>query len=154
MKKKTMKYTLFATVFLLASCNGILDKDPIATLDAGSFFQTQEDAIQAINAAYKPLTFSNTNNNFYWAFGVLASDEAITGGDGSDFGNATSAGGISEFTCCFQIVAVHYARDGSGGECVTGAGGIQRAHGERWNPPLWIVISRTAANVGTGFAHL
>ncbi len=81
-----MKYTLFATVFLLASCNGILDKDPIATLDAGSFFQTQEDAIQAINAAYKPLTFSNTNNNFYWAFGVLASDEAITGGDGSRAG--------------------------------------------------------------------
>lgn len=81
-----MKYTLFATIFLLASCNGILDKDPIATLDAGSFFQTQEDAIQAINAAYKPLTFSNTNNNFYWAFGVLASDEAITGGDGSRAG--------------------------------------------------------------------
>lgn len=81
-----MKYTLFAAVLLLASCNGILDKDPIATLDAGSFFQTQEDAIQAINAAYKPLTFSNSNNNFYWAFGVLAGDEAITGGDGSRAG--------------------------------------------------------------------
>ena len=78
-----MKYTLIAVVLLLASCNSILDKDPIATLDAGSFFQTQEDAIQAVNAAYKPLTFSNGNNNFYWGFGVLAGDEAITGGDGS-----------------------------------------------------------------------
>ena len=78
-----MKYTLIAVVLLLASCNSILDKDPIATLDAGSFFQTQEDAIQAVNAAYKPLTFSNGNSNFYWGFGVLAGDEAITGGDGS-----------------------------------------------------------------------
>ena len=78
-----MKYTLVTVVLLLASCNSILDKDPIATLDAGSFFQTQEDAIQAVNAAYKPLTFSNGNNNFYWGFGVLAGDEAITGGDGS-----------------------------------------------------------------------
>lgn len=86
MISKITTYTLFAAILLLASCNGILDKDPIATLDAGSFFQTQEDAIQAINAAYKPLTFSNSNNNFYWAFGVLASDEAITGGDGSRAG--------------------------------------------------------------------
>ena len=81
-----MKYTLIITLILFTSCQGILDKDPIATLDAGSFFQTADDAVQAINAAYKPLTFSNTNNNFYWAFGVLASDEAITGGDGSRAG--------------------------------------------------------------------
>ena len=58
-----MKYTLIITLILFTSCQGILDKDPIATLDAGSFFQTADDAIQAINAAYKPLTFSNTNNN-------------------------------------------------------------------------------------------
>lgn len=86
MKQKITIYTLFATLFLLTSCKGFLDKDPIATLDAGSFFQTQADAIQAVNAAYKPLTFSNGNNNFYWAFGTLASDEAIAGGDGSRSG--------------------------------------------------------------------
>jgi len=68
---------------LLASCQGILDKEPIATLDAGSFFQTEADAVQALNAAYQPLLFSNENNNFYWAFAEVTSDEAITGGDGS-----------------------------------------------------------------------
>lgn len=68
---------------LLPSCQGILDKEPIAILDAGSFFQTEEDAIQAINAAYQPLLFNNNNNNFYWAFAVITGDEAITGGDGS-----------------------------------------------------------------------
>jgi starch-binding outer membrane protein, SusD/RagB family len=86
MKRIIIKYTLFTAVLLLTACKGFLDKDPIATLDAGSFFQTEADAIQAINAAYKPLTFSTGNNNFYWAFGVLAGDEAIAGGDGSRAG--------------------------------------------------------------------
>ncbi|MCC6410353.1 MAG: RagB/SusD family nutrient uptake outer membrane protein [Saprospiraceae bacterium] len=71
---------MLLTVF---SCQSILDKEPIAILDAGSFFQTEDDAIQAMNAAYQPLLFSNNNNNFYWAFAVITSDEAITGGDGS-----------------------------------------------------------------------
>lgn len=79
--KKYFKYLLLP--LLLSSCQGILDKEPIAILDAGSFFQTEADAIQAINAAYQPLLFNNANNNFYWAFGVITGDEAITGGDGS-----------------------------------------------------------------------
>ena len=86
MKNRTIKNILLAAALLVSSCEGFLDKDPIGTLDAGSFFQTEADAIQALNAAYKPLTFSNSNNNFYWAFGVLAGDEAIAGGDGSRSG--------------------------------------------------------------------
>ena len=79
--------TLYKLSLLLAlscsACQGILDKEPIATLDAGSFFQTEDDAVQAMNAAYQPLLFNNTNGNFYWAFAVVTGDEAITGGDGS-----------------------------------------------------------------------
>lgn len=74
---------LLASSLACFSCQGILDREPIATLDAGSFFQTRDDAVQALNAAYRPLLFNNRNNNFYWAFAVLPSDEAITGGDGS-----------------------------------------------------------------------
>ena len=74
---------IFILLLLGSSCQGILDKEPIATLDAGSFFQTEADAVQALNAAYQPLLFSNENNNFYWAFAEVTSDEAITGGDGS-----------------------------------------------------------------------
>lgn len=80
---KMHQYILFLLVLALFSCQSILDKEPIAILDAGSFFQTEDDAVQAMNAAYQPLLFSNTNNNFYWAFAVITSDEAITGGDGS-----------------------------------------------------------------------
>lgn len=74
---------LLALLLPLAACQGFLDREPIATLDAGSFFQTADDAVQAVNSAYQPLQFSNANNNFYWAFAQITSDEAITGGDGS-----------------------------------------------------------------------
>lgn len=67
----------------LISCESILDKDPLGRLDAGSFFQTAEDAVSAINAAYEPLLFNNGNSNFYWAMGVVTSDDAVAGGDGS-----------------------------------------------------------------------
>lgn len=81
---KKMKHILsIALLFTLSACQGILEKDPLGTLDAGSFFQTADDALQAVNAAYQPLLFCSANNNFYWAFGELCSDEAITGGDGS-----------------------------------------------------------------------
>lgn len=79
----TLKTAFFISMMSLLSCEGILDKDPIAILDAGSYFQTEADAVQAINAAYNPLLFNNTNNNFYWAMAVITGDEAIPGGDGS-----------------------------------------------------------------------
>lgn len=50
---------------LLSGCQGILDKEPIAIFDAASFFQTEADAVQGINAAYRPLLFNNRNGNFY-----------------------------------------------------------------------------------------
>jgi len=74
---------LLALTLSCTACQGILDKEPIAILDAGSFFQTEADAVQAMNAAYQPLLFNNTNGNFYWAFAEVTSEEAITGGDGS-----------------------------------------------------------------------
>lgn len=81
--KPTLKILLFVSIFQLIACEGILDKEPIAILDAGSFFQTEVDAIQAVNAAYSPLLFNNGNNNYYWAFAEVTGDAAIPGGDGS-----------------------------------------------------------------------
>lgn len=81
--KPTIKIILFVSIFQLIACEGILDKEPIAILDAGSFFQTEADAVQAVNAAYNPLLFNNGNNNFYWAFAEVTGDAAIPGGDGS-----------------------------------------------------------------------
>lgn len=86
MKNMIIKYTVAAALFLAAGCSGVLDKEPLGILDAGSFFKTADDAIQALNAAYQPLLFSNENNNFLWVFGTVASDNAIAGGDGSRAG--------------------------------------------------------------------
>lgn len=83
MKMMSNKYSIPLLLLTLASCQNILDKEPLGILDAGSFFQTADDALQATNAAYEPLLFSSGNNNFYWAFAELPSDEAVTGGDGS-----------------------------------------------------------------------
>ena len=66
--KSSIKIILFLSFLHLVSCEGILDKEPIGILDAGSFFQTEDDVVQAINAAYNPLLFNNANNNYYWAF--------------------------------------------------------------------------------------
>lgn len=79
---KQLAYILIISLSLV-SCEDILDKDPLGRLDAGSFFQTAEDAVAAINAAYEPLLFNNNNSNFYWAMGVVTSDDAVAGGDGS-----------------------------------------------------------------------
>ena len=69
--------------FWFTSCSDVLDKEPLGVLDANNYFKTAEDAIQGINATYKSLLMNNTNNNFYWVFGTLASEEALAGGDGS-----------------------------------------------------------------------
>lgn len=79
-------YRAFIAISLFifcGACSNVLDKDPLGRLDADSFFKTTDDALQVVNMAYRPLLFSNANNNFYWAFGTLASEEAIVGGDGS-----------------------------------------------------------------------
>ncbi len=81
--KSVLYSALVLSLLTLWSCEGILDKEPIAILDAGSFFQSEADAVQAINAAYSPLLFNNKNNNFYWAFAEITGDAAIPGGDGS-----------------------------------------------------------------------
>ncbi len=83
---KSKFHLFFFSLLTLFSCEGILDKEPLGILDAGSFLQTAEDAVQTINAAYRPLMFNNENNNFYWAFAEVTSDEAIAGGDGSRAG--------------------------------------------------------------------
>ena len=79
-------YTPFLVLLIsfgMTSCADVLDKEPLGVLDADNYFKTAEDAIQGVNATYRPLLMNNANNNFYWVFGTLASEEALAGGDGS-----------------------------------------------------------------------
>ena len=84
MKRNTTFLSAFLILaFWCSSCTDLLDKEPLGRLDADSYFKTAGDAIQAVNATYQPLLISNTNNNYYWVFGTIASDDAVVGGDGS-----------------------------------------------------------------------
>src|SRR6185369_13054908 len=84
MKRTIYILSIFlALVFWCSSCTDLLNKEPLGRLDADSYFRTANDAIQAVNSTYQPLLINNANNNFYWVFGTIASDDAIVGGDGS-----------------------------------------------------------------------
>lgn len=83
MKVNIIRSFILMACLWCAACNGLLDRDPLGRLDADAFFKTADDAIQAVNAAYQPLLINNSNNNFYWVFGTVASDEAVAGGDAS-----------------------------------------------------------------------
>ena len=64
-------------------CKNYLDEQLLGNYSDGAFFQTQAQAILAINAAYTPLTFSSDRNRL-WIFGDVASDDAAKGGDPGD----------------------------------------------------------------------
>jgi hypothetical protein len=84
--KKLILYTpLFSLWFLLSTgCKKFLTKDIQGVYPANEFYQTATQAVQAVNAAYQPLTFTNATNNPLWVFGDVASDDAVKGGGAGD----------------------------------------------------------------------
>lgn len=68
----------------LWSCEDQLEKLPkLQTLD-NNYYQTEDQAFEAIIAAYDPLQYNFTNEvyHFRWFFGDFAGDDAIKGGTG------------------------------------------------------------------------
>ncbi|SDK72799.1 Starch-binding associating with outer membrane [Catalinimonas alkaloidigena] len=70
------------TLVLLSACGeNFLDRDRIGQSDENLFYQSESDAMLAVNAAYSRLNFTQQNNNRMWVFGDVVSDDAIKGGD-------------------------------------------------------------------------
>lgn len=86
MKMKNKIFIAASILFVLgiSSCKKFITKDLVGTYPETQFYQTQAQAILAINAAYQPLQFSNANQNRLWVFGDVASDDAVKGGDPGD----------------------------------------------------------------------
>ncbi len=58
----SLVYSLFLILFLSQSCNGdLLDQVNTNTVSTGNFWQTEEDAQNAVNGMYHPIT-----NTFFW----------------------------------------------------------------------------------------
>jgi len=64
-------------------CKKFLTTEVVGDYPETEFYKTQQQAILAINAAYRPLAFS-TSQNRLWVFGDIASDDAEKGGDPGD----------------------------------------------------------------------
>ena len=78
---------LLITMLLLVAitgCKKFITKEVKGDYPEGEFYKTQAHAILAINAAYRPLSFANSNNNRLWVFGDVASDDAAKGGIAGD----------------------------------------------------------------------
>ncbi len=84
------------TVFFLAGpgCKKYLDKELQGVYSNTTFYQTQQQALQAVNAAYQPLAFTSATSNALWVFGDVASDDAEKGGN---VGDETDIGLIDQF---------------------------------------------------------
>ena len=83
------KYIKTLLAFLLSfsigpGCKKFITKEIIGNYPETQFYNTQAQAILAINAAYQPLAFTNSNNNRLWVFGDVASDDSEKGGDPGD----------------------------------------------------------------------
>jgi len=77
MKKSFVQWGLIILLFFIFSgCKKFITKDIEGQYPESEFFQTQQQALQALTAAYKPLSFAHSNNNRLWVFGDVASDDS------------------------------------------------------------------------------
>ncbi|MDQ2718899.1 MAG: hypothetical protein M3Z26_03945 [Bacteroidota bacterium] len=64
MKKIFINTLLIIFLFLsISGCKKFITKNIVGQYPESGFYQTQAQAILAINAAYQPLAFTTSNNN-------------------------------------------------------------------------------------------
>lgn len=84
--RNKINYSILLSAALLAAtgCSKILDQDIQGSYTPGNYFTSDQNALLAVNAAYRPLTFNAGANNAIWVLGDVASDDAIKGGNEGD----------------------------------------------------------------------
>lgn len=92
--KKTNLLLLSTLLISVSGCSNFLNEEVRAAYSEDTFYKTQAQALQALNAAYQTLSFSSDNNRL-WVFGDVASDDAAKGGDPGD---QADIGLIDDFT--------------------------------------------------------
>ena len=84
-----MKLNKYFVALLLAgaltSCDkDFLDKAPKDSINTSNFFQTEADAIAAINGAYQPLQWPKLYNMRMWTTDIMAGNSIVGAGGGDD----------------------------------------------------------------------
>ncbi|MFT5832710.1 MAG: hypothetical protein ACI97N_000323 [Cognaticolwellia sp.] len=80
------RFSIIFLIFVLASCEqNFLERSPIIGITQDNFYQTEEDAIAAVNAAYSTLQFEvSPGGHFRWFWGDIMSDDSDKGGSGDN----------------------------------------------------------------------
>jgi len=83
---KILKYITFSVMaFIAFSCSDeFLEKAPLDTINTENFYQTEEDAIAAINGAYQPLQWPKLYNMRMWTSDIMAGNSIVGAGGGDD----------------------------------------------------------------------
>lgn len=106
--RNTINYSIILSVALLAAtgCSKILDQDIQGSYTPGNYFTSDLNAQLAINAAYRPLSFTSGANNAIWVLGDVASDDAIKGGNDGDQADFESVDKFNILTTNSAVEAV------------------------------------------------
>lgn len=88
-KLKNMKSYKFLLFLLLAAiaqtgCKKFLNQPILGDYEASQYFNSDANALNAVNTAYVPLLFTDASSNSIWVLGDVASDDAIKGGNDGD----------------------------------------------------------------------
>lgn len=96
MRLKNIQW-IIAVLLLLGGtgCKKVLDQSVLGAYTPGNFFTSDANAQQAVNEAYKYLSFSSGANNAIWVLGDLASDDAVKGG--SSVGDQPDFQSVNQF---------------------------------------------------------
>ena len=83
---KLLKYFSIALlVSMEVACNdSFLKKSPEDSINTSNFFQTEDDAIAAINGAYQPLQWPKLYNMRMWTTDIMAGNSIVGAGGGTD----------------------------------------------------------------------
>lgn len=83
---KIIKYlSIFLLFSLLMGCkDSFLNKSPEDTINTSNFFQTENDAVTAINGAYQPLQWPKLYNMRMWTTDIMAGNSVVGAGGGTD----------------------------------------------------------------------
>ena len=79
--KRLIVYIGLALVF--TACN-FLDRQPWDSVDTTNGFQTEADAIAAVNACYQPLQWPKLYNMRIWTLDIIAGESVVGAGGGTD----------------------------------------------------------------------
>lgn len=83
MRKNILLYSFLFFVFIFIGCKKILKQDVQGSYTPENFFTSDANAQEAVNNAYKYLSFNSGATNAIWVLGDLASDDAVKGGSGA-----------------------------------------------------------------------